>query len=64
MYQNSISLLIASSITAGGVLGGNWILTSLGFLSGCALIYANVARAKKDLAQRDLFKAQADELND
>lgn len=64
VYQNTISLIIASSVTAGGVFTESWLLTLVGFGSGIATIYAMYARGKKDLEQANLFKKQAEKLND
>lgn len=67
MYQNIISLIVASGVTFAGLnvpFGENPLLAILGFLGGLAVIFANVAKGKRDLAEKEFFEAQTDKLND
>ena len=64
VYQNSLSLIVASGVTVGGVLGESPLLTLIGIAGGAAVIYANIAKGKRDLAERDLLEAQMEKLND
>lgn len=64
MSLNSFSYFVATGVTGLGLLGDNPLMTIVGVLSACFVMYAQWAKAKRDLSEKKLMDERREKLEE